>query len=69
MTRPRAQFYAFTVRDPIPSFRLPLQEDDEEPLVDLNTILHELYFGSGSASQVYSFSASSSRRLVARTPS
>ncbi|RIK37881.1 MAG: hypothetical protein DCC55_22945 [Chloroflexi bacterium] len=47
LTRPRALFYAFTVRDPIPSFRLPLQEDDEEPLVDLNTILHELYDRAG----------------------
>lgn len=47
LTRPSAHFYAFTVRDPIPSFRLPLQEDDEEPLVDLNTVLHELYDRAG----------------------
>jgi hypothetical protein len=47
LTRPSAQFYAFTVRDPIPPFRLPLQEDDEEPVVDLNTILHDLYDRAG----------------------
>jgi hypothetical protein len=47
LTRPSAQFYAFTVRDPIPTFRLPLQEDDEEPIVDLNTILHDLYDRAG----------------------
>ena len=41
--RPRAHFYPFTVRQPIPIFRLPLQADDEWPAVDLNTILHELY--------------------------
>jgi hypothetical protein len=33
----------FTVRDPIPSFRLPLQPDDEEPVVDLHHVLHVLY--------------------------
>lgn len=41
--RPRAQFYPFTVRQPIPSFHLPLQRDDEWPVLDLNSILHALY--------------------------
>ena len=41
--RPRAQFYPFTVRQAIPTFRLPLQPDDEWPVVDLNAILHQLY--------------------------
>jgi hypothetical protein len=41
--RPRAQLYAFTLRQPIPQFPLPLLLGDEEPLVDLNTVLHELY--------------------------
>jgi hypothetical protein len=41
--RPRAQFYPFTVRQAIPAFRLPLQEDDAWPVVDLNSLLHELY--------------------------
>jgi hypothetical protein len=45
--RPRAHFYSFTVRQPIPTFHLPLQEDDEWPLLDLNTILHDLYDRAG----------------------
>ncbi len=40
---PRAQLLAFNLRQPIPSFSLPLLPGDDEPLVELNTILHELY--------------------------
>ncbi len=47
LDRPRALFWPFSVRDPIPSFTLPLQPDDDEPEVDLNTILHELYDRAG----------------------
>jgi hypothetical protein len=43
LQRPRAQLYAFNLRQPIPSFPLPLLSGDHEPLVDLNTILHDLY--------------------------
>lgn len=46
-TRPQAHWYPFSLSDPIPAFRLPLQEDDDEPIVDLNTILHELYDRAG----------------------
>ncbi|MEZ4864065.1 MAG: DUF4058 family protein [Caldilineaceae bacterium] len=45
--RPRAHFYPFTVRPPIPAFRLPLQEDDEWPVLDLNRLLHDLYERAG----------------------
>ena len=41
--RPRAQLYPFSVRQPIPTFHLPLLPDDDEPLVDLGQILHALY--------------------------
>ncbi len=41
--RPRAQLYAFHLRQPIPPFHLPLLPGDAEPLVDLNTLLHDLY--------------------------
>lgn len=41
--RPRAQFYPFFVQQAIPLFRLPLQEDDDWPLIDLNPLLHQLY--------------------------
>lgn len=41
--RPRAHLYAFTVREPIPTFSLPLLPKEEQPLVPLNDILHTLY--------------------------
>ena len=41
--RPRAQLYAFNLRQPIPQFPLPLLPGEAEPPVDLNTVLHELY--------------------------
>lgn len=41
--RPHATLYAFNVHQPIPSFPLPLLPDDEEPLVELNTILQDMY--------------------------
>ncbi|MEZ4713834.1 MAG: DUF4058 family protein [Caldilineaceae bacterium] len=41
--RPKAQLYAFSLRQPIPQFPLPLQPHEPEPLVDVNTVLHELY--------------------------
>jgi hypothetical protein len=33
----------FSLRHPIPSFQLPLLPGDEEPELDLNRVLHELY--------------------------
>ncbi|MEZ4866211.1 MAG: DUF4058 family protein [Caldilineaceae bacterium] len=45
--RPKAHFYPFTVAQPIPAFHLPLQTDDEWPLLDLNQILHDLYDRAG----------------------
>lgn len=46
-TRPRAFIFPFTVRQPIPEFTLPLTEEDAEPTVDLNQILHDLYDRAG----------------------
>lgn len=45
--RPRAHFYPFTIRHPIPTFHLPLQQDDDWPVLDLNRILHDLYDRAG----------------------
>jgi len=45
--RPRADLYTFSVRDPIPTFKLPLRRDDEEPVVELGRLLHELYDRAG----------------------
>jgi len=41
--RPRAWLIAFTLRQPIPAFTLPLLPGDDEPEVVLNRILHALY--------------------------
>ncbi len=46
-SRPRAQPYAFSVRQAIPSVPLPLLAGDPEPVVDLNSILHDLYERAG----------------------
>ena len=45
--RPRANLYAFSVRDPIPPFPLPLRSGDEEPTVELGNLLHALYDRAG----------------------
>ncbi len=39
----QADLYPFNIPDPIPDFPIPLQKDDEMPLVPLNQILHDLY--------------------------
>lgn len=41
--RPKSLLIPFSVRQPIPSFRLPLAPGDTEPTVDLNRLLHALY--------------------------
>lgn len=45
--RPQGSLLPFNVRQPIPTFHLPLQSGDEEPTVDLNLLLHELYDRAG----------------------
>jgi hypothetical protein len=45
--RPRGDLYPFSVRQSIPDFPLPLQPDDDEPLVELNRIVHDLYERGG----------------------
>ncbi|BAZ14516.1 hypothetical protein NIES4071_63600 [Calothrix sp. NIES-4071] len=41
--RPKADLYAFNLQNPIPSFLLPLRDTSEEPIFDLQTILHDVY--------------------------
>lgn len=41
--RPKADLYAFNLQNPIPAFSLPLREDDSEPILDLQTLINELY--------------------------
>lgn len=45
--RPRADLYAFNLRDPIPAFPLPLRPGDEEAMVELGALLHALYDRAG----------------------
>jgi hypothetical protein len=45
--RPKADLYAFDVQEPIPTFPMPLRPDEEEPTVDLNQLLHDLYDRAG----------------------
>jgi Protein of unknown function (DUF4058) len=41
--RPSAQLYAFSVRQEVPSFPVPLKTGEEEPLLDLQSILRKVY--------------------------
>lgn len=41
--RPQAELYPFNLQDPIPKFRLPLLREEEEPILDLEQILNEIY--------------------------
>jgi hypothetical protein len=41
--RPRADVYLFSVRDPIPDFPIPLRPGENEPILPLNQLLHDLY--------------------------
>jgi hypothetical protein len=41
--RPRGQLHYFNLRQAIPSFSVPLLPGESEPVLDLNTILHDLY--------------------------
>lgn len=45
--RPFAKLVSFSVRQPIPTFRLPLLPGDEEPEVELGRLLHDLYDRAG----------------------
>jgi hypothetical protein len=45
--RPQADLLAFSVRQLIPTFHLPLQRGDQEPIVDLGRLLHALYDRAG----------------------
>jgi hypothetical protein len=45
--RPKAELYAFNVQSSLPIFALPLQTGDQEPLIDLNTLLNGIYDQGG----------------------
>lgn len=41
--RPEADLYGFNLREPIPIFPVPLKQGEQEPLVDLQKLLNEVY--------------------------
>lgn len=41
--RPYADLYAFNLPDVIPPFPIPLRSGDPEPVIDLQTLLNEVY--------------------------
>lgn len=41
--RPWAEIYLFSLRDAIPDVPIPLRQGDEEPVLPLNDILHDIY--------------------------
>lgn len=45
--RPDAELYPFNLHDPIPQFLLPLKSEDEEPVVDLDDVLKQVYEQAG----------------------
>ena len=45
--RPSADIYLFSVRQHIPSFLIPLRVGEQEPVLPLNQILHDLYAQGG----------------------
>jgi hypothetical protein len=45
--RPRGEVCTFALRQPIPSFPVPLLNGDHEPVVPLNQLLHEVYNRAG----------------------
>jgi Protein of unknown function (DUF4058) len=45
--RPQADWYGFDVGDSIPNFVLPLQPGDAEPVIDLTSLLQQIYDRGG----------------------
>ncbi|NJN56994.1 MAG: DUF4058 family protein [Leptolyngbyaceae cyanobacterium SL_5_9] len=41
--RPAAELYPFNLREPLPRFLLPLRSGDQEPVVDLQSVLEQVY--------------------------
>jgi hypothetical protein len=41
--RPKAQLYPFNLREQIPTFPIPLRNQEQEPLLQLQPLLHRIY--------------------------
>ena len=51
--RPRADFWPFGLRDPLPTVPIPLRPDDRDARLDLRSILDRVYDESGYAYFLY----------------
>ena len=47
VNRPQASLYAFNLQEPIPAFPLPLREGESEPIINLQSLLGDIYDQSG----------------------
>jgi Protein of unknown function (DUF4058) len=47
--RPKAELYGFNVQDRVPTFAVPLQNQDAEPVLDLHALLDMVYDRAGYA--------------------
>ncbi|RUS99222.1 hypothetical protein DSM106972_079240 [Dulcicalothrix desertica PCC 7102] len=41
--RPKAELYAFNLQQPIPAIPIPLRSGENEPVLDLQSLLHKVY--------------------------
>jgi Protein of unknown function (DUF4058) len=57
--RPKAELYGFNVQDRIPTFAVPLQNQDAEPVIDLHVLLDMVYDRAG-----YTFAIDYAQALV-----
>jgi Protein of unknown function (DUF4058) len=51
--RPKAELYGFNVQDRIPTFAVPLQNQDAEPVIDLHALLDMVYDRAGYAFAIH----------------
>lgn len=45
--RPQADIYLFSLREPIPNVPIPLRPNEDEPILPLNQMIHQLYDEAG----------------------
>ncbi len=47
--RPRANLYSLSLQTPIPALKVPLRSGDNEPTLDLQSLIHQVYDRAGFA--------------------
>lgn len=54
-TRPLAECWTLGLRDPLPAIPIPLAPDRQEPTLDLQAVVHEVYDAAGYALHIYQY--------------